>query len=82
MLVTRARLLGFTIANDLTWNDYVTEMTKKANKRLHFLTQSKRAGVPKQDLALFYVSFVRSIIDYEASVFFNGLPKYLKNELT
>lgn len=74
MLVTRARLLGFTIANDLTWNDYVTEMTKKANKRLHFLTQSKRAGVPKQDLALFYVSFVRSIIDYAAPVFLNGLP--------
>lgn len=74
MLVTRARLLGFTIANDLTWNDYLTEITKKANKRLYFLTQSKREGVPKQDLALFYVSFVSSIIDYKAPVFFNGLP--------
>ena len=74
MLITRTRLLGFTMANDLTWNDYVTEMTKKANKRLYFLTQSKRAGVPKQDLALFYVSFVRPIIDYAAPVFFNGLP--------
>ena len=44
-LVTSAKLLGLTIANDLTWNDHVTEITKKASKRLYFLTQLKRAGV-------------------------------------
>ena len=80
-LVTSTKLLGLTIANDLTWNDHVTEITKKASKRLYFLTQLKRAGVPKQDLALFYVSCVRSVIDYAAPVFFNGLPQYLKKEL-
>ena len=61
-LVTSTKLLA-TIANDLTWNDHVTEITKKASKRLYFLTQLKRAGVPKQDLAMFYVSCVRSVID-------------------
>ena len=80
-LVSSAKLLGLTIANDLTWNDHVTEITKKASKRLYFLTQLKRAGVPKQDLALFYVSCVRSVIDYAAPVFFNGLPQHLKKEL-
>ena len=44
------------------------------------LTQLKRAGVPKQDLALLYVSCVRSVIDYAAPVFFNGLPQHLKKE--
>ena len=80
-LVTSTKLLGLTIANDLSWNDHVTEITKKASKRLYFLTQLKRAGVLKQDLALFYLSCVRSVIDYAAPVFFNGLPKYLKKEL-
>ena len=80
-LVTSTKLLGLTIANDLTWNDHVTVITKKASKRLYFLTQLKRAGVPKQDLAMFYVSCVRSVIDYAAPVFSNGLPQYLKNEL-
>ena len=79
--VTSTKLRGLTIANDLTWNDHVTEIIKKASKRLYFLTQLKRAGVPKQDLALFYVSCVRSVIDYAALVFFNGLPSYLKKEL-
>ena len=73
-LVTSTKLLGLPIVNDLTWNDHVTEITKRASKRLNFLTQLKRAGVPKQDLALFYVSCVTSVIDYAAPVFFNGLP--------
>ena len=77
-LVSSTKLLGLTIANDLTWNDLVTEITKKASKRLYFLSQLQRAGVPKQDLALFYVSRVRSVIDYAAPVFFNGLPPVLR----
>ena len=83
-LVTSTKLLGLTMANDLRWNDHVTEITKKASKRLYFLLllpNSVRAGVPKQDLALFYASCVRSVVDYAAPVFFNGLPQYLKKEL-
>ena len=77
-LVTSTKLQGLTIASDLSWNDHVTEITKKASKSLYFLTQLKRAGVPKQYLALFYVSCVRSVIDYAAPVFFKGLPPVLK----
>ena len=28
-LVTSTKLLGLTIATDLTWNDHVTDITKK-----------------------------------------------------
>lgn len=50
--VTSRKLLDFTIANNLTLNDHVTEITKKVNERLNLLTQLKGARVPKQDLAL------------------------------
>ena len=43
----------------------------------YFQTQLKRVGVPKQDLALFYVSCMRSVTNYAAPVFL----KYLKKEL-
>ena len=76
-LVTSTKLLGLTIANDLTWNDHATVITKKASKRLYFLTQLKRAGVPKQDLAMFYVSCVRSVIDYAMQFLINYLSIYL-----
>ena len=76
-LVTSTKLLGLTIANDLTWNNHVTEITKKASKRL-FPNSVKESVSSEQDLALFYVSCVRSVIDYAAPFFFfNGLPQYL-----
>ena len=52
----------------------VSTSLRSESKRLYFLTQLKRAGVPKQDLATFYVSFVRSVIDYAAPVFQRSPP--------
>ena len=80
-LVKDAKLLGVTISGDLTWNAHITEVTKKAAKRLYFLVQLKRARVPQKDLCLFYITCVRSVIDYAAPVFHHALPAYLSQEL-
>ena len=40
-IVTSTKLLDITIANNLTLNDHVTEVTKKVSERLYFLTQLK-----------------------------------------
>ena len=80
-VVSSVKLLGLKLASDLTWNDHITEAVKKAIKRLYFLIQIKRARVPPHDLALFYISCVRSVIDHAVPAFYNTLPQYLKNEL-
>ena len=49
-VVESAKLLGLTISNDLTWNTHITEVIKKASKRLYFLIQLKRANVSESDL--------------------------------
>ena len=69
-LVNSAKLLGVTISNNLTWNEHINEIIKKASKRLYFLSQLKRARVAKQDLVLFYISCIRSILTYVSPVFF------------
>ena len=80
-LVKDAKLLGVTIYSDLTWNAHITEVTKKAAKRLYFLVQLKRALVPQKDLRLFYITCVPSVIDYASQVFHNTLPAYPSQEL-
>ena len=45
--VNSAKLLGVTISYNLTWNDHVSVITKKAAKRLYFLVEVKRARVPR-----------------------------------
>ena len=79
--VSDAKLLGVTISSDLSWNAHITEVIKKAAKRLYFLIQLKRARVSQKDLCLFYVTCVRSVIDYAPPVFHYSLPAYLTHEL-
>ena len=74
--VDNAKLLRVTISSDLTWNVYI-EVIKKANKRLYFLVQLKRAKVPLKKLVLFYTTCVRSVIDYAIPASYHALPKYL-----
>lgn len=80
-VVKSAKLLGFTISNDLTWDKHVDNVIKKVNKRIYFLIQLKRAKVPPKDLSLFYVTCVRSVMDYGIVSYVNSLPKYLKYEI-
>ena len=76
-LVKDAKLLGVTISSDLTWNAHITEVTKKAAKRLYFLVQLKRARIPQKDLCLFYNTCIHSVIDYAVQIFYYALPAYL-----
>ena len=63
------------------WNQHISDVVKKASKRLYFLVQLKRARVSPNDLVLFYVSCIRSVLIYAAPVFYFSLPQYLQREL-
>ena len=80
-LADSAKLLGITTTSDLSWNTHVNDVIKKAAKRLYFVVQLKRARVPCNDLWLFYITCVRSVLDYAIPVCYYSLPKYLVNEL-
>ena len=71
------KLLGLYIQEDLKWNSHVSEMTKKAAKRLYFLVQLKRAQVPPRELVQFYVACIQSVLLYGCQVFHFSLPRYL-----
>ena len=45
------------------------------------LSRFKRAKVPPKELLTFYTTCIRPITEYARPVFYNGLPKYLSNEL-
>ena len=67
----------------LTRNAHIEEVIKKANKKLYFLVQLRRAKVPLKELVLFYTTCacVQSIIDYAIPAFYHALAKYLTMEL-
>lgn len=76
--ITSTKLLGLTIANDLTWNDHVTEITKKANKRLLFPNPVKESG-SSETRSSTVLCFVREICYRLCSIcLFQRCPPVLK----
>ena len=75
------KVLGLNISNNLTWNKHITELVKKASERIYFLIQLKRAKIPIQELITFYITCIRSVLDYAVPVFHYSLPKYLSQDL-
>ena len=40
-----AKILGFTVRDDLEWNDHINNVTVKASQRVYLLKQLKRAAI-------------------------------------
>ena len=80
-VVKSVKLPGLSFDNKLTWNLHIEEVVKKVSKRIYYLIQLKRASIPRHDLVLFYVTCIRSVIDYGIPVIYYSLPKYLRSEL-
>ena len=79
--VHKAKMLGVTLSVDLKWNAHVDEIVKKVNKRLYFLRQLKRAQVKCKELVLFYLTCIRSVMEYACALFHSSLPQYLSVDL-
>jgi len=49
---------------NFSWSLHINTITAKASKRLYFLKQLKRAGVPTDQLLHFYVAVIRPVLEY------------------
>ena len=80
-MVSNVKILGVTITDTLQWNNHITEIIKKANKRLYFLKLLKRASVPEMDIPNFYCICIRPVLEYSAPAFHHSLPAYLSDDI-
>ena len=56
--VSSAKLLGLTVSSNLTWNKNISDVIKKASKRLYFSVQLNFVKWP-QSLYFYSISSVR-----------------------
>jgi len=54
---------------------HVDYICTRANTRLHYLKRLKRAGLPADRLARWYISVIRPVLEYCAVVWHHGLSK-------
>ena len=58
--VSHAKILGVTISDNLKWNNHIAEIIKKANKRIFFVIQLKRAKLSSKDIVRFYCTCIKT----------------------
>lgn len=75
------KLLGVIIDDKLNWNCHVNAMCKKASSRVYFLKLLKRSSVSQDDLLHFYVSIIRSVLEYACPVWHNSLTVNQNNRI-
>ena len=75
------KLLGVTLANDLTWEAHTSAVCSKASKRLHFLKLLKRSSMSSDDLLQFYKLVIRSVIEYACPAWQSSLTSEQRNQL-
>ena len=71
--VSCAKLLGCHIMSNLSWEDHIVNLVSKASRRLHLLSELKRAGLSSKDLLACYLFFVRSKTEYACQVWSTAL---------
>ena len=79
--MTSFKLLGLTIANNLSWEKHIATICSKANKRLHYLKLLKRCSVSVDDLLHYYKSVIRPTIEYACPVWQSGLTNEQRDRL-
>jgi len=76
--VNSYKILSIHITGDLSWNEHIDYVFKKANKQLYALCLLARSKVPAVDLIAIYCTLVRSILEYGSPVWAT-LPEYLND---
>jgi hypothetical protein len=79
--VASFNLLGVTIANNLNWDEHITKICNKTNKRLYYLKLLKRCSVSAEDLLHYYKSVIRPTIEYACPVWQSGLTNEQRDRL-
>ena len=73
--VPNCSLLGLVITDTLTWDLHCEKMIKKANTRLFFLKQLKRAKVAPKEVVDTFLAIVRPVLEYACQVWHSSLTE-------
>ena len=69
------KLLGITITSDCKWDSLVTDLVRKANKKMWFLIRLKTLGASTDTLVTVFKLFIRQGLEIAAPLWTSALNK-------
>ena len=80
-VITKTKLLGTIITDDLKWNENTRKIVKQANQRLQILRKSTEFTSSIDDLKTIYIAYVRSILEQSSVLWGSSLTDENKCDL-
>ena len=74
--VTKIKLLGVFITNDLRWRENTAEISKKVRKKFYIIWKLKEFGFKKEELITLWKVVLRPITEYAAPLWHSSLIEY------
>ena len=74
-VIYETKLLGITLASDLSWWPHINDITKRATSKLWVLVRFKSLGGTVEQLVQIYQTHIRSTLEFAAPVFHSSLTK-------
>ena len=80
-IVNETRLLGTILTSDLSWHKNSESLALKGYQRMVILRKLYEFNVPQKDLVQIYYMYIRSILEYNSSVWFSAITQEEKNNI-
>ena len=79
--ISETRLLGTIISSDLSWEKNTQYITKRGYARMTILRKLYEFDIPEEDLVIIYCLYVRSVLEFNSSVWFSSLTQEEKDDI-
>ncbi len=79
--IKSVRILGVSLQHNLKWNEHVTQIVKKAGKRLYMLRILKKSNANTDVWRTVFTTFIRPVLEYSCQVWHYNIPQYLSDEI-
>ena len=70
--IKETRLLGTIMSSDLKWHKNSESLTQRGYQRMSILRNLYEFSIPKEDLALIYTMYIRSVLEFNSNVWFSS----------
>ena len=79
--VSETKILGLILTHDLTWRRNTDNLVSKANARMIIIRKLIEFPIPSNELVNLYCIFIRSILEFNSSVWFSSITEEESNDL-
>ena len=79
--ISETRLLGTIVSADLTWHKNSQYLTQRGYSKMTILRKLYEFNIPEEDLVMIYCLYIRSVLEYNSSVWFSSITQEESNDI-